>query len=141
MLNLPEFELPLGKTGHRSEPSSPSPISSVFQLRACLSGEGRRSQTQQSKDITMTRICRAPGCGARTTSRFSVYCSTHKSRLRRHGAVDQKAITKADLRLYLKLVRARIEKNRESPLWAHLEARWAALADHARGRVAFRGAM
>jgi len=89
----------------------------------------------------MARICRAPGCYAHTSSRFSVYCSTHKARLRRHGAVDQKAITKPDLRPYLKLVRARIEKNRENPLWSHLESRWAALAEHARGRVAFRGAM
>ncbi len=48
----------------------------------------------------------------------------------------QEAITKADLKGYLKLVRQRIEKNRESPAWGQLEARWLAVVEHARGIVA-----
>jgi hypothetical protein len=85
----------------------------------------------------MTRTCRASGCTNSTSSRYSAYCSAHKARLRRHGAVDQEAVTKADLKPYLKLVRVRIEKNTDSPLWGRLEARWGALVEHARGVLAY----
>lgn len=78
----------------------------------------------------LTRTCRAPGCGARTT-RYGVYCTTHKSRSRRHGHPEQRAITKADLKPYLKLVRKRIDNNADSPLWGQCEARWKAVVDHA----------
>jgi hypothetical protein len=54
---------------------------------------------------------RAPGCDSPTTSRYSVYRSRHQSRLRRQGDVAQEAISKADFKGYLKLVRQRIEKN------------------------------
>jgi hypothetical protein len=81
------------------------------------------------------------GCCASASSRYSIYCTTHKARLRRHGAVDQEGITKGDLKPYLKIVQKRIEKNQESPLWTQLEARLAALADHARSLLAYRGAM
>jgi hypothetical protein len=83
----------------------------------------------------MPGLCRAPGCDSPTTSRYSVYCSRHQSRLRRQVDVAQEAITAADLKEYLKLVRARIEKNRESPAWAQLEARWVALVEHAKGII------
>ncbi|MBO1908462.1 hypothetical protein J4G37_26680 [Microvirga sp. 3-52] len=89
----------------------------------------------------MTRLCRVSGCCASASSRYSIYCTTHKARLRRHGAVDQQGITKGDLKPYLRLVQARVEKNQESPLWPQLEARLAALADHARSLLAYRGAM
>jgi hypothetical protein len=89
----------------------------------------------------MTRLCRVSGCCSPTSSRYSIYCSTHKARFRRHGAVDQEGITKANLNPYLRLVQARIEKNLESPLWPQLNARWDALADHARSLLAHRGAM
>jgi hypothetical protein len=87
------------------------------------------------------RHCRVAGCCAFASSRYSTYCTTHKARLRRHGATDQKAVTKGDLKPYLRLVQDRIGKNRESPLWSQLDARWAALADHARSLTAYRGAM
>lgn len=77
------------------------------------------------------RTCRAPGCGARTT-RYGAFCQTHRSRSRRHGHPEQEGITKADLTQYLKLVRARIERNQQSPLWAECEARWNAVLEHAR---------
>jgi hypothetical protein len=94
------------------------------------------------KDITMNhRHCRAAECDASASSRYSAYCSTHKARLRRHGAVDQAGITKGDLKPFLRLVQARIQKNSDSPLWTQLEARLAALADHARSLLAYRGAM
>jgi hypothetical protein len=81
------------------------------------------------------------GCGASASSRYSAYCSTHKGRLRRHGAIDQQGITKGNLQPFLKIVQTRIEKNLESPLWTQLDARLAALADHARSFLAYRGAM
>ena len=48
----------------------------------------------------------------------------------------QKAISKADLKGYLKRVRQRIEKNPDSPAWGQLEARWLAVMEHAKGVVA-----
>ena len=87
------------------------------------------------------RSCRVAGCCASASSRYSAHCRTHKARLRRHGAVDQEGITKDYLRPFLRLVQARIEKNLESPLWSQLDARWSALADHARSLLAYRGAM
>ena len=77
------------------------------------------------------RTCRAPGCGART-NRYGAFCSTHRSRSRRHGHPEQESITKADLTQYLKLVQARIARNEGSPLWAECEARWNAVLEHAR---------
>jgi hypothetical protein len=50
--------------------------------------------------------------------------------------VAQVAISKADLKGYLKLVRQRIAKNPESPAWDQLEARWTAVVGHAKGVVA-----
>jgi hypothetical protein len=47
--------------------------------------------------------------------------------------VDQKAVTKAHLKPYLKLVRDRISKNSENSAWVTLDARWRALVDHAQG--------
>jgi hypothetical protein len=89
----------------------------------------------------MIRLCRVSGCCSPTSSRYSIYCTTHKARLRRHGATDQEGITKGDLKPFLRLVQARIEKNSENPLWTQLDARVAALADHARSLLVYRGAM
>jgi hypothetical protein len=89
----------------------------------------------------MTRLCRVSGCCVPASSRYSIYCPVHKARQRRHGAVDQTGITKGDLKPYLRLVQARIEKNSDSPLWTQLDARWSALADHARSLLDYRGAM
>jgi hypothetical protein len=76
-------------------------------------------------------MCRVPGCGQPAASRFAAYCSVHKARMRRHGAVDQQGVSKADLAPYLKRVRARINKNEYSPVWTTLDARWRAVEDHA----------
>ena len=84
----------------------------------------------------MSGLCRAPGCDSPTTSRYSVHCSRHQSRLRRQGDVAQEAISKTDLKSYLKRVRQRIEKNPDSPAWGQLEARWLAVVEHAKGVVA-----
>lgn len=83
----------------------------------------------------MIRPCRAPGCTASTT-RYGHFCPAHKSNLRRHGHPEQTAVTKAELKPFVALVRKRIEKNAENATWAHSEARWLAVAEHARGIVA-----
>lgn len=83
----------------------------------------------------MANICRAPGCTAHTTS-YGHYCPTHKSTLRRHGHPEQRAVTKAELKPFVRAVRRRIEKNAESAVWSHCEARWQAILDHARGIMA-----
>ena len=84
----------------------------------------------------MPGLCRAPGCDSPTTSHYSVYCSGHQSRLRRQGDVAQEAISKAELKTYLKRVRQRIAKNPDNPAWGQLEARWLAVVEHANGVVA-----
>jgi hypothetical protein len=50
--------------------------------------------------------------------------------------VNQEAISKAELKTYLKRVRQRIEKNPDSAAWTQLEARWLAVVEHAKGIVA-----
>lgn len=82
----------------------------------------------------MAGLCRAPGCGKPAT-RYGHFCTTHKSRLRRHGDVAQQGITKEALRPYVALVRARIAKNIGSTVWETCDARWVAIVEHARGIV------
>jgi len=69
-------------------------------------------------------MCAAPGCGRPTSSAFSRYCALHKANLRRHGAVDQRGLTKGELKPYEARVRARIRANPKSPVWPKMEARW-----------------
>lgn len=82
----------------------------------------------------MPRLCRAPGC-AKPATRYGNFCTTHKSRWRRHGDVSQQGVTKEALKPYVALVRARIVKNAGNPIWATCDARWLAIVDHARGIV------
>jgi hypothetical protein len=84
----------------------------------------------------MTRYCRVSGCWSPAASRFAACCPPHRAALRRHGAPDQKAITKAQLNPYLKLVKARIAKNPEHVSWVLLDERFRALVDHAQGILA-----
>lgn len=78
----------------------------------------------------MAGLCRAPGCGKPAT-RYGHYCTTHKSRWRRHGDVSQQGVTKEALKPYMALVRARIAKNAGNPTWASCDARWLAVVGHA----------
>lgn len=80
----------------------------------------------------MAGACRAPGCGQPAT-RYGHLCTTHKSRWRRHGDVEQVGITKEVLRPYVDLVRARIEKNAGNPTWTACDDRWQAVVAHAKG--------
>lgn len=84
------------------------------------------------------RLCRVPGCGRRTTT-YGVLCTSHKSNDRRHGDAEQKGITKADLKPYLEIARARIEKNGDNPAWGQLVERWEiAVGDAGRYLQAYR---
>lgn len=83
----------------------------------------------------MAGACRAPGCGQPAT-RYGHFCTTHKSRWRRHGDVGQVGITKEVLRPYVDLVRARIEKNAGNPTWTTCDDRWQAVVAHAKGILA-----
>ena len=60
----------------------------------------------------------------------------HRGRLRRQGAVDQRAVTKTELASYQRLVQARIEKNPDSPAWGHLDDAWLHVVAHAKGILA-----
>lgn len=83
----------------------------------------------------MNRTCKATGCANRAASRYGNYCHSHRSRLRRHGALNQNAITKADLKVYRQLVRERIEKNKDKALWDKLKAVWRAVIEDAQAVV------
>ncbi|HXE70376.1 MAG TPA: hypothetical protein VN523_13530 [Hyphomicrobiaceae bacterium] len=56
--------------------------------------------------------------------------------MRRHGAVDQKAITQAQLKPYLKLVKVRIAKNPDNQAWQTLDNRWRLLVQQAQDIIA-----
>ncbi len=84
----------------------------------------------------MRRTCRVPSCTRPAASSFAAFCGPHRTALRRHGAPDQKAITKARLEPYLRIVRARIARNAENVAWITLDERWRALVDHAHGVLA-----
>lgn len=84
----------------------------------------------------MLHHCRVPGCTRTAASSFAAYCAPHRAALRRHGAPDQKAITKARLSPYLAIVRKRIAKNADNIAWVSLDDRWRALVQHAEQIVA-----
>jgi hypothetical protein len=84
----------------------------------------------------MDRPCEAPGCGEQRASPFAAYCRSHRTALRRHGAVDQKAISKAQLKPYLELVRTRIARNPDNQAWQTLDNRWRVLVQQAQDIIA-----
>lgn len=79
----------------------------------------------------MNYICNAPGCSSLASTKFGQYCRPHVAQLRRHGAIGQTGITKADLKVYRHIVEARLERNRDKPLLSQLEARWGAVQTYA----------
>lgn len=79
-----------------------------------------------------TRTCAVPHCQNPTTSEYSPHCKRHKSVNRRHGAPNQTGVGKGELNPYLAMIRARIAKNPDSPLWPELDHAWAALVSDAR---------
>lgn len=75
----------------------------------------------------MLYTCKASNCSRKSASKFGHYCYSHRSRKRRHGAVDQLAITKADLKRYETVLENRIARNKDKAIWSLLVARWEAL--------------
>lgn len=78
------------------------------------------------------RTCCVPHCTEPTSSQFSHHCQRHKSVLRRHGDALQTGVGKTELAPFRARVVARMEKNRESPLWPQLDAVWAEIVADAR---------
>lgn len=78
------------------------------------------------------RTCTVRHCGEPASSQFSPYCRRHKSTMRRQGDPTQTAISTSELKPFRNRVKARIEKNADSPLWAHLDALWGTIAAEAR---------
>lgn len=70
--------------------------------------------------------CQVTGCQGKA-SRYGRYCSTHKTRHRRHGDAQQRAISKTDLQPYLQFVDTVIARNSSSNLWPIVEERWEGL--------------
>ncbi|MGA7325432.1 MAG: hypothetical protein WBX25_13320 [Rhodomicrobium sp.] len=60
---------------------------------------------------------------------------------RRNGHPAQNRISKKMLKPYLKIVRARIRRNPDSPAWPALDKRWLSLVAFAKGLLAAPGAM
>ena len=69
------------------------------------------------------QTCVVPGC-SRAVSRWGGHCHAHKTRKRRHGHPQQRGVTKAELGQYVRIIRDCKERNRDSPLWPAIEARW-----------------
>ena len=78
--------------------------------------------------------CRVQGCSGKS-SRYGVYCTTHKARDRRHGDPVQETITAASLQPYRSAIRARIRRNPSNPLWSLLEANWRETVAEAEGFI------
>lgn len=84
----------------------------------------------------MNRLCGVRNCSSPTASRFAGYCHLHQANQRRHGHVDQRAVSKAQTKRYIATVRARIAKNAHNPAWTTLDERWRALVERANEIVA-----
>jgi hypothetical protein len=80
---------------------------------------------------TLNYICNAPGCSSLSSTKFGQYCRPHVAQVRRHGAIGQTGVTKADLKVYRHIVEARLEKNKDKPILTQLEARWGAVLTYA----------
>jgi hypothetical protein len=85
------------------------------------------------------KTCHVAGC-SRSTTRFGRYCITHKSRWRRHGGVDQKAVTKLELAPYERIALGWFQRNAESAAWAQAESNWLRVVDHAKDELSSPGA-
>ncbi len=78
------------------------------------------------------RQCAVPHCGHSAASVYSRYCRHHKSRHRRQGSPNQSSISKTEIKPYLAVVRSRIARNTDSPLWPELDRAWGIVVSDAR---------
>jgi len=74
----------------------------------------------------MTGYCILPGCHKRAAG-YSRLCETHRTRQRRHGAPDQRTITKLDLKPFVQEVEAWMARNPGNMTWSSAEQRLSAL--------------
>ena len=79
----------------------------------------------------MKTHCQVADCH-NLTSTYGIYCPTHKSNDRRHGAPTQRGITKGDLKPYRTVIERRIASNSALKIWDLTDQRWLALVEHAR---------
>ena len=71
---------------------------------------------------------------------YSTLCDRHKRIKRRHGHPEQEGVTVEDIKPYRSRVRARMDKNSNSPAWGILRQRWAKVLEATReepGEVGF----
>ena len=80
--------------------------------------------------------CKANGYVAQAATEFGRYYPRHATAKRNHGDVHQNGVTKAELKPYVEIVRARKTKNPGKPAWLSMEARWIALVGIADGIIA-----
>ncbi len=69
------------------------------------------------------RTCKASGCYMQTKG-YSSYCERHKRTMARHGHPHQIGVTKADLKPYIKEVRAFLERNHSGRAQAVIQDIW-----------------
>ncbi|THF58854.1 hypothetical protein [Ollibium composti] len=69
------------------------------------------------------RTCKADGCHAQTKG-YSSYCERHKRTMARHGHPHQTGVTKADLKPYIKAVRAFLERNHPGKAQTVIQGAW-----------------
>ena len=83
-------------------------------------------------------LCNVPGCAKHAPERPRMQaplCNTHKSQFRRHGHPQQRGVTTAELRPYLAMVKAAVDRNPASNVWQVCAQRWTGLIKHAEGIV------
>lgn len=81
------------------------------------------------------RICTVPRCTSPAASQFSNHCTRHKSALRRHGAPEQRGITKTELAPYIARIEARMARNPDSELWPLMEPQWRSMITEAEALI------
>lgn len=79
------------------------------------------------------KSCFVNGCEEPVTG-YSTLCDRHKRTKRRHGHPEQAGVTVEDLKPYRKRVKARMEKNVDSPAWGLLRERWGRVLGMAQGQ-------
>jgi hypothetical protein len=82
-----------------------------------------------------THQCRNPGCTGRTRSNIAYYCEKCRKRIRASGAANQRTIRKPELRPYIDLARAAVQRGNASLIQSSLDRIKAALQAHCDGYV------
>jgi hypothetical protein len=76
------------------------------------------------------RICRIPGCGKQTDG-YSVYCSQHRRRQRRHGSAQQVTISVTRLKPHRDAIKRWLDSRPEENGWGPLRTLFRHLVEHA----------